>query len=202
MPRKPRPFVALQSAESRLIGALAGELAADWLLEIAPATSPSPTVPLRRSRLLVNEEGCCWPFRGELSALPLDSESVPALLLRHVWQPGMGADPLSEALRVLKPGGWIVSVSANPWHPAAWRELGRGARWLPSWPHFQFLHARRQLDLGVPARAFWRGLVPGLSPVLVLLARKPQRPARVLPMKFRQPRFAPGSAAVAQCRAA
>ncbi len=202
MPRKPRPFVALQSAESRLIGALAGELAADWLLEIAPATSPSPTVPLRRSRLLVNEAGCCWPFRGELSALPLDSESVPALLLRHVWQPGMGADPLSEALRVLKPGGWIVSVSANPWHPAAWRELGRGALWLPSWPHFQFLHARRQLDLGVPARAFWRGLVPGLSPALVLLARKPQRPARVLPMKFRQPRFAAGSTAVAQCRAA
>ncbi len=202
MPLKPSPFVALQSAENRLVGALAPEMQADWLLEIAPVTSPSPSVGLRRARVLFNVAGCCWPFRGALDALPLDSESVPALLLRHAWQPGASADPLEEALRVLRPGGWLISVSANPWHPAAWRELGRGALWLPSWPHFQLLHARRQLELAVPGRAFWRGLVPGLSPALVLLARKPKRPARVLPMKFSRPRFAGAPTAVAQCRAA
>lgn len=202
MPLKPSPFVALQSAENRLVGALAAEMQADWLLEIAPVTSPSPSVGLRRSRVLFNATGCCWPFLGALDALPLDSESVPSLLLRHAWQPGASIDPLEEALRVLRPGGWLISVSANPWHPAAWRELGRGALWLPSWPHFQLLHARRQLELEVPGRAFWRGLVPGLSPALVLLARKPQRPARVLPMKFSRPRFAGAHTAVAQCRAA
>lgn len=202
MPANPSPFVALQSAESRLVEALLDGESAEWVLELAPVTSPSPEVGLERCRVLFNAEGCCWPFRAPLDALPLDSESVPAMILRHAWQPGRPGDPLDEALRVLRPGGWLISVTANPWHPAAWRELGRQTLWLPSWPQFQMLHARRDLALGAPGRNFWHGLVPGLTPVLALLARKPSRPARIRHLKFREPRFATAPSAATHCRAA
>ncbi|MFP4208789.1 MAG: hypothetical protein ACLFSC_09025 [Wenzhouxiangella sp.] len=202
MPIKPSPFVSLQSAESRLIGALISAQSADWVLEIAPVTSPSPELPIARCRVLFNADGCCWPFRSPLDAWPLDSESVPALIVRHAWQPGRPADPLDEALRVLRPGGWLISVTANPWHPSAWRELGRQALWLPSWPQFQMLHARRQLTLATPGRRVWEGLVPGLTPVLALLARKPSRPARIRQLRFGKPRFAVSPAAATHCRAA
>lgn len=182
--------------------ALLPDLNAQWLLELSPATSPSPEVPLDRSRLLFDAEGCCWPFRSRLDAWPLDSESVPAVLLRHAWQPGLAADPLDESLRVLRPGGLLLSMTANPWHPAAWRELGRQTMWLPSWPQFQLLHARRHLELNVPASAFWRGLVPGLSPVLLLVARKPTRAAPVSRLRVARPRLVTGSAVASQCRAA
>lgn len=196
------PFAALQSAENRVVpGAFVG-LDPEWVLEMAPVTSPSPRLDLDRVRILFNADGCCWPFRSPLDELPLDSDSVPAVLLRHLWQPGLPAHPLGEILRVLKPGGAIVSVSANPWHPAAWKELGRSAMWLPSWPQFQLLHARHQLALSVPGRDLWQGLVPGLTPLLVLVSSKPARPASVRPMRIRQPRFTPSAAAVSQCRAA
>jgi SAM-dependent methyltransferase len=199
---KPSPFVALQSAESRLIRALIGAESAEWVLEIAPATSPSPEVAGQRCRVMFNAEGCCWPFRAPFTALPIDSESVPALILRHAWQPHHPGDLLDEVMRVLRPGGWLISVSANPWHPAAWRELGRQALWLPSWPQFQMLHARRALSLATPGRNFWQGLVPGLTPILALRARKPSRPARIRPMPLRRPRFASAPVAATQCRAA
>jgi len=198
----PSPFAALQSVENRLVPAAFDGLKPDWLLEIAPATSPSPSLAFDRCRLLFNDDGYCWPFRSHLDELPLDSESVPAVLLRHLWQPGLTADPLPEVLRILKPGGSLVSVSANPWHAGAWRELGRSAMWLPSWPHFQLLHARLRLDLSVPPRVRWQGLVPGLTAVLVLVARKPARPARIRPLVFRRPTVMPPSGAVSQCRAA
>lgn len=196
------PFAALQSVENRLVPAAFGGLSPQWVLEMAPVTSPSPSLALDRERVLFNAAGCCWPFRSPLDELPLDSDSVPAVLLRHLWQPGLAADPMDEIMRVLKPGGVLVSVSANPWHPAAWKELGRAALWLPSWPHLQLLHARHRLELSVPVRAHWQGLVPGLTPVLVLVASKPARPASIRKLKFRQPRFVPASAAVSQCRAA
>ncbi len=197
-----RSFAALQAAENRLIAAAFGELRPEWVLEMAPATSPSPRLDLPRSRIMLNDAGCCWPFRARPDELPLDSESVPAVLLRHVWQPGIGADPLAEILRLLKPGGLLVSVSANPWHLAAWGELGRSAMWLPSWPHFQLLHSRHRLQLNLPVHAVWRGLVPGWSPILVLSASKPQRPATVRRMKFTRPAVAGPVGAVSQCRAA
>ncbi len=199
---KPSPFVALQSAETRLINAMVGEQKAEWVLEIAPVTSPSPDIVGPRCRVLFNAAGFCWPFRAPFKALPLDTESVPALIVRHAWQPHRPCDLLDEAIRVLRPGGWLVSVSANPWHPAAWRELGREALWLPSWPQFQMLHARRALSLSTPGRNFWQGLVPGLTPILALRARKPSRPARIRPMPLRRPRFAAAPVAATQCRAA
>ncbi|NBD95033.1 MAG: hypothetical protein GVY11_00950, partial [Gammaproteobacteria bacterium] len=92
--------------------------------------------------------------------------------------------------------------SANPWHRLAWRELGRSALRLPSWPQFQWMHARCDLQLSISASLQLRGLVPGLVPVLVVVARKPAEPARIDPIRFRQPQLAGGSAVPSQCRAA
>ena len=210
-------FSQLQSAESRLVAAaLADERAGrdpgwnrrpDWLLELAPVSGPSPAMPIgvARHRVLFDREGIVWPYRARLDEWPLDSESVPAVMLRHVWQPGLQGDPLSEALRVLRPGGWLISVSANPWHRRAWQVLGRQALMLPSWPRWQWQHARHELELSAPAAAQWRGLVPGLSPVLLLLARKPQRPGGVVNVSFKMDykrRLAAGSMPAANCRAA
>ncbi len=195
-------FTSLQSAENALVPTALGPSLPEWLLEIAPVSAPSPALRVPRTRVLFDENNICWPFCCPLDRLPLDDDAVPAILLRHVWQPGVLADPLEDALRVLRPGGLLISVSANPWHRRAWQELGRSALRLPSWPHFQVLHARHALSLGVPSVSQWRGLIPGLTPVLVLVARKPQRPARVEPLKFRQPRMAAGAAPVSLCKAA
>ncbi len=195
-------FASLQPVESRLVQSAFADCQAEWLLEVAPALGPSPSVDRPRTRLLFDDSSVVWPLRAHLDEWPLDDESVPAVLARHLWQPAVSADPLDEILRVLKPGGLLVSVSANPWHRLAWRELGRDALRLPSWPHLQLRHARHQLKLSVPAASQWRGLVPGLTPVLVLMARKPRRPALVRPMKFRRPVLMPQSAAASLCRAA
>lgn len=195
-------FARLQTAESRLLAAALVDQSPQWLLEIAPVGGPSPALESPRSRLLFDDHRLCWPFAARLDALPLDTDSVPAVLLRHTWQPGVDCDPLSEALRVLRPGGLLISISANPWHQQAWQELGRAALRLPSWPHLQLLHVRHSLKLSVPSPVRWRGLVPGLSPLLGLVSHKPSRPARVKPLKFRQPQLAPGRAAVSLCRAA
>lgn len=196
------PFAALQAVENRLVPAALDTPLPEWVLEVAPATSPSPRLEVPRSRIMLNAQGCCWPFHAHLNQLPVDNESVPAVLLRHVWQPGIGVDPLVEALRVLKPGGTLISVSANPWHPLAWSELGRSAMWLPSWPQFQLLHGRFRLQQSLHAQSLWRGLIPGLTPVLVIAARKPQRPATIRSLKFARPGVAGPVGAVAQCRAA
>jgi len=198
----PAGFAGLQALEARLVEAGFARPRPDWILEVAPTASASPQVDLCRSRVLVDAESCCWPFRAELEAWPLDDDCVPGLLLRHVWQPAIRGDLLGEAARVLKPGGVLVSVSANPWHRLAWRELGRDALRLPSWPQFQWMHARCSLTLSVSASLQLRGLVPGLVPVLVLVARKPAVPARIEPFRFRQPRVAGGAALPSHYRAA
>lgn len=195
-------FSSLQTAENRLVPMALGDQRPEWLLELAPVSAPSPGLDVDRVRLLFDDQGLTWPLRAHLDEWPLDDDSVPAVLVRHAWQPGVAADPLPELLRVLKPGGLLISVSANPWHRKAWQELGKGTFMLPSWPQFQLLHARHSLQLSVPARELWRGLVPGLSPALVLVSRKPARPARVTPIKSRQPTLAGASATASLCRAA
>lgn len=195
-------FARLQTAENRLIPALLADINPAWLLEIAPLRSSSPALDQPRSRLLLDAEGIGWPFRARLDELPLDADSVPAVMVRHLWQPGVGCDPLTDVARILKPGGYLISVSANPWHAQAWREISYQALSLPSWPHWQLQHARHPLELTMPTSARWKALVPGLSPVLVLVARKPRRPARVEPLKFKRPQVAGATAAATHCRAA
>jgi SAM-dependent methyltransferase len=198
----PAGFSGLQPLETRLVEAGFEHPRPNWILEVAPTASASPQIALQRSRVLVDAESCCWPFRAELEAWPLDDDSVPALLMRHVWQPAIRGDLLGEAARVLRPGGVLVSVSANPWHRLAWRELGRSALRLPSWPQFQWMHSRCHLSLSISANVQVRGLVPGLVPVLVVVARKPAQAARIEPIRFRRPQVAGGSAVPSQCRAA
>ncbi|QKK02203.1 MAG: class I SAM-dependent methyltransferase [Pseudomonadota bacterium] len=198
----PAGFAALQRLETGLVQAGFGAFRVPWLLEMAPTASASPELPLERCRILVDASRCRWPFVAGLGELPLENNSVPAALLRHVWQPGIRINPLDEIARVLRPGGILVSVTANPWHRLAWRELGRHALGLPSWPQLQVMHARRHFELAVPAASQLRGFVPGLTPVLVLVARKPSEPARVEPIRFRQPRMVRGTPALSQCRAA
>jgi SAM-dependent methyltransferase len=198
----PAGFTRLQAREKALVAAGLAGVNPPWLLEVAPTASASPELALPRCRVLIDGRGCRWPFRAALDGWPLEDRSVPAILLRHVWQPAIKCDLLDEALRVLKPGGVLVSVTANPWHPLAWQELGRDALRLPSWPHFQIIHARRGFSLSVPALNQVRGFVPGLSSALVLVARKPAEPSRIEPVRFSRPRVVHGTAVATQCRAA
>jgi SAM-dependent methyltransferase len=200
--RMPAGFSGLQGLETRLVAAGFERPRPRWILEVAPTASASPQIEFQKSRVLVDAMSCCWPFRAELERWPLDDDSVPGVLLRHVWQPALRGDLLAEAVRVLKPGGTLVSVSANPWHRLAWRELGRAALRLPSWPQFQWMHARLPLQLSISANLQVRGLVPGLVPVLVVVATKSAEPARIEPIRFRQPRVVASSAVPSQCRAA
>lgn len=202
MHRMPAGFTRLQPREAPLVAAGLDGLNARWLLEVAPTASASPELAVERCRVLVDGTDCRWPFRSPLDRWPLEDRSVPVVLLRHVWQPAIEVDPLDEALRVLKPGGILISVTANPWHHLAWRELGREALRLPSWPHFQILHARHGFSLATPIASQVRGYVPGLNAALVLVAQKPVEPARIEPMRFARPEASHGAAAVSQCRAA
>jgi hypothetical protein len=64
------------------------------------------------------------------------------------------------------------------------------------------VHVRHALKLSTPAVSQWRGLVPGVSPVLVLIARKAQKPARIDSVRFAKPRVAVGAMPASHCRAA
>ncbi len=195
-------FAALQALESRLMKEALRDCRAEWLLECAPLSSPSPQVSLPRHKLLFDAGGVVWPVSAELGAWPLEGNSVPMVLLRHVWQPGLEGDVLAEALRVLRPGGLLVSVSANPWHRASWRELGGRSLKLPSWPHFQFIHARQEFHLSVPMLQRLKGLVPGFSPLLLVAGHKPSPPSAIHRRRNARPVLAAGSAPAALCRAA
>lgn len=195
-------FASLQPVENAVLPSCLSGAGVDWILELAPAVSPSPGLELPRHRLLLATEGWVYPFRAPCKELPLADDSIPALMLRHLFQPGVPAGMLDEALRCLMPGGLLVTVSANPWHPAAWHELGRGALRLPPWPWLQLAHARRQLRMEKPARGDRGGSISGLNPLLVVVARKPPRPAQVRRLKFRRPALAGRNAAVSQCEAA
>ena len=195
-------FAQLQTVENRLVAPLVDDINPTWVLEIAPVTSSSPALGCERERLLADAGGISWPFSAAIDALPLDADSVPLVLVRHLWQPGFDADPLADIVRVLKPGGTLISVTANPWHRKSWQVLGRDALWLPSWPRWQLLHARGELESCMKSSLRWKSLVPGVSPVLILVAQKPRRPATVKRVQFGRPVFGGAAAAVSQYRAA
>ncbi|GAB4171103.1 MAG: hypothetical protein Kow0020_05630 [Wenzhouxiangellaceae bacterium] len=162
-------IAGLQAVENRLLPPLLMHSGVAWLLECAPVSAVSPAISLPRHRLLFEDDLWVWPFRAQFDRLPLATAALPALLIRHLFWTGSRFEMLDELVRVLKPGGLLVSVSLNPWHRAAWR-IARDRRGrLPAWPVFLWLHRRLGLMVlpGLPA---WRQCI---SPLLVIVARKP-----------------------------
>ncbi|MEM1081141.1 MAG: hypothetical protein AAGH65_06125 [Pseudomonadota bacterium] len=195
-------FAALQRVENLLIPELVHSAGVDWLIEMAPLTSPSPALNLVRHRVMLDEHGWAWPFQSPTLSLPFRDEEFPAILMRHMFQPGVQPNVLDEALRCLMPGGLLISVSANPWHRAAWQAMGRKALQLPAWPQLLYRCNQHHLEIQLAGHQSWRGLVPGLSPVLVMVARKPPRAAKVTKLKFPEIRSAAAALSASQCRAA
>lgn len=195
-------FGRLQNAENELVPDLLERAGVDWIVECAPASSPSPAIRVPRHRMLLGEEEWVWPCRVPADLLPFADEALPAILLRHLFWLESGQRLLDESVRCLKPGGLLMSISANPWHRGSWQELGRDALHLPAWPGFLMQHARHHMQLQFPARAQWRGFIPGVSALLVVVARKPPRATTVKRMKLRRAVGTPSGAIPTSCRAA
>jgi SAM-dependent methyltransferase len=153
-------FAELQAAENALVPQVLSEAGVDWVLECAPAAGVSPLIRVPRHRILRSGSEWVWPCRVPADRLPFADESLPALLIRHLFWLDEGESLLIDALRCLQPGGLLVSVSANPWHRASWRELGRDALRLPAWPRFLMQHARQPLQLAVPGSGWLRAIEP------------------------------------------
>ncbi len=199
-------FASLQQAENALVPSVLNSAGVDWVLELSPASSPSPAVDVPRHRMLLDASGWIWPVKTAGSTMPFADESVPAVLVRHLFWDGDARARFDQILRVLAPGGLVVSVSANPWHRASWRELGRDALKLPVWPRFVYQHACHELELQIPRRRHWASLLPGVSPLLLVVGRKPPRAATIRRLEFRRgfagAGTAMGAAQGTSCRAA
>ncbi len=195
-------FAALQTAENALIPELLESAGVDWLVEMAPLTSPSPALDIIRHRMMMDTAGWVWPFQSSADELPFRNDEFPAILIRHLFQPSIPSSVFDEALRCLMPGGLLISVSANPWHRAAWKAIGRSALQLPAWPQLVYRCNQHDLEVQLAGHQSWRGLIPGLSPILVLVARKPPRSASVSKLKFSDFRGHAGLAQASHCRAA
>lgn len=193
-------FAELLPHENRILPDCLRAVGVSWLLELAPVTSPAPAIDVPRHRLLLGEKGWCWPLEAPPDVLPFEDGSLPACLLRHLLQPGVSAGLVPEVLRCLRPGGLVVVVNPNPWHWRAWRGMGGSFLWLPSWPALQMMVWRHGLAPQPAAAADWRAWVPGMRPLLVLVARKPPGGRIVRPMKFRRPAIGGRTAATGHLR--
>lgn len=195
-------FARLQNTENDLVPRLVRDAGVDWIVECAPTESPSSAIGVPRHRMLLDGREWVWPCRLPAGLLPFADDALPAILLRHLFWLESGPALLEESVRCLKPGGLLVSISANPWHRCSWRELGTDALRLPAWPGFLMQHARHQLWLQSPPGRSWQGLIPGVAPLLVVIARKPPRAAPVRKLQFRRAARAVPRAMPTSCRAA
>ena len=201
-------FSSLQPVESALLAnmpAISEALArVDGLVECAPVTSPSPKLSdsIKRERVLFTRDKVVWPFEAAMDALPINSDSVPAVMIRHAWQPGMASFSMTEWVRVLKPGGIWVALSANPWHPAVWSLLGRQTWRLPSWPHFLWGNSHPDLKWDLNPFRIGQRRWPTLSPVLAVVGRKRNRVAPLPSTRTRSIAVEQAPAMLTQCRAA
>ena len=201
-------FSAMQAVESRWLASLESVTYAlsrvDWFIEVSPLMSPSPSVQTKatRQRVLFDHEKLVWPFVASLDALPLDSNSVPAVLIRHAWHPKGPGWALEPWLRVLKPGGWLIALSANPWHPSTWGWQGRQTFALPSWPHFVWAHTHPDLTLDTHPFLTWARRRPRFGPLLTLVGRKNSAIAPIKRHVRSKHVVSQSPAPVAQCRAA
>lgn len=195
-------FARLQNLESELVPQVLRSAGVEWVLELAPAASPSPRADVPRHRMLFSDPGWVWPCRLTPALLPFANDSLPAVLIRHLFWLDSAPFLLQEAVRCLKPGGLLVSVSANPWHPGSFRELGRDALALPPWPSFVMQHGRHSLELELPARTAWRSMIPGVTPLLVVSGRKPPRGIPIGRLDLRRVRGPAAGPLPTSCRAA
>jgi len=87
---------------------------------------------LRRARALARKRGIgnvSWK-RGDIERLPIEDASVDVALLSQALH--QAADPyraVSEAVRILRPGGRLLVLDLRP-HDQAWVKQGLGDRWL------------------------------------------------------------------------
>lgn len=201
-------FAHLQTAESRLLQAALATVSSplEGWIEFSPVNLPSPALDQRRERVLFDAGACCWPFEAKLDQLPLADECVAGALLRHVWQPAMSLTRqqmvMAEVTRILKPGGVCISISASPLHLSGWQVLGRHGWRLPTWVGLQRRHQRAGLSPIWPSAGGWAQWLPGASPLIIVVARKPARPVPLSQRRqVRQPAMTATSLA-SQCRAA
>lgn len=192
-----RGFSGLQNQETRAVGPLVAEAGIDWLLEMAPLASPSPKLTVPRLRMLLAADGWRWPVRAQTCPLPFPDESLPAVMLRYLIRPAVDGDLLEDVHRCLVPGGALILVAANPYHPRCWRQGGPGVIRMPG----------RVRLLGRLARLGFRPVVSppplSVSPVWALAARKEGGAARVRQVRFERTRRPPGRVlAGSTCRAA
>lgn len=204
----PADFSSLQEVEGRILSELASLTQAlnraEWFVEVSPVMGASPKleVKAKRHRILFDHSGLIWPCHAAPDALPFDANSVPAVLVRHAWGPEQMRFPLSQWARVLKPGGFLISVSANPWHPSVWKIMGKYSWRLPSWPHFLSIHAHPEIQLKVHPLTRWRGGLPKLSPLLVIVGQKRCEIAPIHVKRSSRLAVKHATAILAQCRAA
>lgn len=204
----PADFSSLQAIEGNLLSELASPKEVlnrvGWFLEVAPVMGASPKldVAAARHRVLFDHAGLVWPCQAAPGALPFDANSVPAVLLRHAWEPEQMQFPVGQWARVLKPGGLLISVSANPWHPTIWKIMGKRSWRLPSWPHFLSAHAHPDIQLEMHLLTRWRGGLPKLSPLLVLVGQKRSEIASIHSKRSSRLTVKHAPAVLAQCRAA
>ncbi len=126
------------------------------LVQVGQLPGPDPSDHSRiLNRALVALDGDSCPSgapvtRGAAAALPIDSDSVDVVLMRHVLE--FEPDPhaaLREALRVLVPEGHLVVSAFNPWSLLGVSRMLRRGRHEPPWGG-QFLAQARLKDwLGV-----------------------------------------------------
>lgn len=201
-------FALLQTAESRLLQAALATIASphEGWIEFSPVNLPSPALDQHRERILFDVGACCWPFVAKLDQLPLADECVGGALLRHLWQPAMSLPlqrtVMAEVMRVLKPGGLCISISPSPLHPRSWQVLGRHGWRLPTWLRLQHWHQRVGLSPSWPSAGGWSQWLPGASPLIIVVARKPARPVPLTQRhRVRRPAMTATTLA-SQCRAA
>lgn len=114
----------LDSQDASIAGALEERPGQHWLW-LAP-TGEAGAGDGRGLRLA----GAGHAWRGEIACalpLPLPNDAFATVILQHTVPAGIAADPLlSEAARILVPGGRLWMFVLNPLSPYRWRWRGQG----------------------------------------------------------------------------